>query len=231
MEYITVTTPENFEIQYRCAGLGSRMAAAAIDGMVIALAVAITSANIVFFAKIGENARVENWAGAVWIIVTFVIVFGYFIIIEYLTKGQSLGKRIFKLRAIGAGGHNITLRQSIARNLLRNFVDVYGVGIAMMLCANHHKRLGDFVAGTVVIDESAIEFKRCEISGVRSFTIVGQTLSDAEYDALYQYFKRKDGFTGGGEKLKRELISYFSRKFDARQDEESLRDVLASNRR
>lgn len=78
----------------------------------------------------------------------------YFTFWETTRRGQSPGKRLFHLRVVGDEGSPLTLLQSLARNLLR-MVDVlptnYIVGLLTMLNSRHGKRLGDIVAGTVVI--------------------------------------------------------------------------------
>jgi hypothetical protein len=61
-----------------------------------------------------------------------------------------------KLRVIKDSGRQITLFEALARNLLR-FIDylpgLYLIGLITMLCNKRNKRLGDFVAGTLVVHE------------------------------------------------------------------------------
>ena len=95
-------------------------------------------------------------------------IWGYSALFEAFWNGQTPGKRLFNIRVIKDSGRQITLFEALARNLLR-VVDmfpppVYFVGLVSMLCNRQQKRLGDFVAGTIVIHERASEQPRLEIT-------------------------------------------------------------------
>ena len=87
----------------------------------------------------------------------FLLYWGYFALFEAFWNGQTPGKRLVKIRVIKDSGRHITLFEALARNLVR-VVDMippnfYLVGLLSMLCNKQQKRLGDFVAGTIVIHE------------------------------------------------------------------------------
>ena len=88
----------------------------------------------------------------------FCINWGYYAIFEALWKGQTPGKRWAGIRVIKDSGRPINAFEAIARNLVR-FVDFlpvfYGVGVLTMLLNNKNRRLGDYVAGTLVVHESS----------------------------------------------------------------------------
>ncbi|HUY28344.1 MAG TPA: RDD family protein [Candidatus Binataceae bacterium] len=91
---------------------------------------------------------------AAFIVAHFAVEFGYFIVSEMLTNGRSLGKYIIGLRVVRRDGMPIDLRASIVRNLMR-IVDLlpeyYVAGLVSMVLSPSGERLGDHVAGTIVI--------------------------------------------------------------------------------
>jgi hypothetical protein len=84
----------------------------------------------------------------------FALLWAYSVVCEVWLDGQTLGKRALGLRVVNADGTPVTWLPSVVRNLLR-VVDalpgVYGVGLASTLIDPHARRLGDIVAGTMVI--------------------------------------------------------------------------------
>ena len=96
---------------------------------------------------------------ALSILVYFAVTIGYGIVLEWLWNGQTLGKRILRLRVVDEGGHRLHFSQIVVRNLLR-FVDslpvFYFVGGVATLFNRRAQRLGDIAAGTVVVRQPAI---------------------------------------------------------------------------
>jgi uncharacterized RDD family membrane protein YckC len=159
-----IDTPEQVELAYSVAGVGSRFVAALLDGLIIS---AFFVVELLAVVMIGAAATVTPGAGAVaenagkWfmafvIFVNFAIVWGYFALFEAYWHGQTPGKRAMKLRVIKDSGRQITLFEALARNLVR-VVDYlpsfYLVGVITMLCNKRNQRLGDLVAGTMVVHE------------------------------------------------------------------------------
>ncbi|MBZ5562897.1 MAG: RDD family protein, partial [Acidobacteriia bacterium] len=90
------------------------------------------------------------------VFILFLLQFGYYAGFEAWWNGQTPGKRRQHLRVIKDTGRPITVYESVARNLLRvvdSIPGFYGVGIVSMLLSAQNKRLGDYVAGTVVVHE------------------------------------------------------------------------------
>jgi uncharacterized RDD family membrane protein YckC len=158
-EQLTIETPEQTALEFPLAGIGSRFLALAFDtlfqviGVVVLYFVAIFAVVGMGLAGGGESVM---WVIAIVIILFFLLMFGYFAIFEALWNGQTPGKRQFKLRVIQDDGRPITVYQAISRNLLRivdSLPGFYGVGIVVSLLGRQNKRLGDYVAGTVVVRE------------------------------------------------------------------------------
>jgi uncharacterized RDD family membrane protein YckC len=91
---------------------------------------------------------------ALFVLAQFAIETGYFIFWEMVTNGRSPGKMLAGLRVVRRDGTGINLRSSVLRNVLR-IVDMlpenYVVGLISMLLSPSGERLGDHVAGTIVI--------------------------------------------------------------------------------
>jgi len=97
-----------------------------------------------------------HYALAVYAVGSFLLFLGYWIVLEYRWHGRTLGKRLLGLRVIGELGLPLDFSQVLLRNLLRT-VDLLpaGAGVAALFCSLqiHHRRLGDLVAGTLVVRE------------------------------------------------------------------------------
>ena len=89
-----------------------------------------------------------------YLIVLFVLFWFYPVLFEVLRDGQTIGKRALGLRVVNANGTPVTWLASIVRNLMRT-VDMlpfcYGFGFVAGLVDRHSRRLGDMVAGTLVV--------------------------------------------------------------------------------
>jgi uncharacterized RDD family membrane protein YckC len=151
---LVVSTPERVSFDYQVAGLGTRGVAQILDLLIVgALLFAV------FFVAVAAASYTQS--GTVGTLVfafgAFVVVFGYFWISEALFSGQTLGKRAFRLRAVGDRGEPLTWMQAGIRNVVR-IVDFlpygYGVGVVVLFVNGRGKRLGDLAAGTVVVKDS-----------------------------------------------------------------------------
>ncbi len=98
------------------------------------------------------------WGFAVLILFFFLLYFGYFALFEIIWNGQTPGKRKAGIRVIKDSGRPLTPAESIGRNLMR-IVDwlpaFYAVGMVSAILTKENKRLGDLVAGSLVVRESS----------------------------------------------------------------------------
>jgi uncharacterized RDD family membrane protein YckC len=117
----------------------------------LATIIAIISILNVVFGILGILSR--DFAMAANIIAFFVVSIGYGIITEWYWHGQTLGKRLLRLRVMDEQGLRLQFSQIVIRNLLR-FVDslpaLYLVGGLVCLFNRRAQRLGDFAANTIV---------------------------------------------------------------------------------
>jgi uncharacterized RDD family membrane protein YckC len=151
---LVVATPERVSFGYQVAGLGTRAIAQTLDLLIVAgILIAV------FFAAAGLG--VATGSGDIFlrflVLGSFFLLFGYFWVSEAIWSGQTVGKRVFRLRAIGDRGERLTFAQAGIRNVVR-IVDFlpygYGVGLVVLFVNGKGKRLGDLAAGTIVVKDS-----------------------------------------------------------------------------
>ncbi len=158
---INLQTPESVELEFTLAGIGNRAFALILDYIIIGLLLLfiwIISAFLAFqinpssIFSIGSN-RLSQWIWAIQSITNFTIYAGYFVILETLWQGQTLGKKWTKIRVIRDNGKPERLPQAILRALLRPVDDILFVGVFFIIFSQREKRIGDLVAGTIVIQD------------------------------------------------------------------------------
>jgi uncharacterized RDD family membrane protein YckC len=158
----TMVTPESVELHFTLAGIGNRSWALLWDyvflfgGLLLFwLAVAFTFELIISAVEfIGIGAEAAGlWGLAIMLLITFFLYTGYFVIFETLQQGRTPGKRILHLRVVQDNGQPVTLSQALLRSLLRPVDDLLFIGAFFIALGRREKRLGDWVAGTQVIQE------------------------------------------------------------------------------
>lgn len=157
------------------AGIGSRFIALLIDTLIWLLAVVVLS--VVFWLirpGIGAFSRLSaQWAVAVYVLVLFLLNWGYFTLFEAFWGGRTPGKRIAGIRVIQRSGRGIGLLESMARNFIRYIDQIpffYAVGVIAVFATRQHQRLGDLAAGTLVVRERKQETPLWGEMGTRTFT-------------------------------------------------------------
>lgn len=150
---LTIDTPEQINLEYEIAGIGSRFMALFVDLIIQGIAgfVIILIALIAGIGFIGHG----TWAIALWIAAAFVLQWGYFAIFEIAWKGQTPGKRQAGIRVINETGREASVYEAVARNFVRvvDSLGAYALGVLVMFLSPQNKRLGDYVAGTIVIHD------------------------------------------------------------------------------
>jgi uncharacterized RDD family membrane protein YckC len=201
---ITIVTPENVEITYELAGIGSRALAAIVDALIHALMFALIIGAVIALGQAGVTLPPElaPWIGGAGILLLFGLFWGYYIYFETRWSGQTPGKRVVGLRVIKDGGYPIDFRAALIRNLMR-YVDylpgAYGVGVLSIFFSRDYKRLGDFVAGTLVVRERAghtvqrlVLPEEPTMAAAEPPPFDVSRLTRAEYLAVRQYLDRRE---------------------------------------
>jgi uncharacterized RDD family membrane protein YckC len=139
-------------LELRLAKLASRALALALDLGVQLLLVIFGS-----FVVVGVALQVDDALAAAMILVFYLaVILGYPVAFETLTRGRSLGKMALGLRVVREDGGPIRFRHALVRGLLGvvEFWITFGaVALITSLASARGKRLGDFLAGTVVVRE------------------------------------------------------------------------------
>lgn len=159
---VTLQTPESVELEFTLAGIGNRAYALLIDYIVLGLTLLLFWVAWAVFATglvdlltqlTGNTSGLELWLIAIAILANFFIYMGYFVFFEVLWQGQTPGKRYTKIRVIGDSGRRVGIQQAALRSLLRPIDDTLFIGVFLILLGSREKRLGDWAAGTIVIQE------------------------------------------------------------------------------
>jgi uncharacterized RDD family membrane protein YckC len=155
-----IITGEAVYLDIRIAGVGSRALAKFVDAFLQFLIFAALVMALPWIALVvGLDLAMINALMIATLILTLI---GYPVLMETLTRGQTVGKIIFGLRAVRDDGGPVTFRQAMARALVAFAVEWPGllllpltwlVTIWVMIASPQSKRLGDHVAGTIVIHE------------------------------------------------------------------------------
>lgn len=149
---LVILSPEKTILTYRLAGLGSRMLAHVLDLIIVISAISALSIFVAYVLSLVDPLAGASGIMMMWIAGPFL----YFILLEGLWNGQTLGKKAVGLRVRMADGTPIKFSAALGRNLLRPADMVpgtYFVGIVAMLTNPRSQRIGDLVAGTVVVYE------------------------------------------------------------------------------
>lgn len=146
---LVIRTPEGITFSLLLAGPVTRFCAWIIDLMCISTLSSVVSVLVNLLALLSPSV-----AMAVGILIFFAVSIGYGIVLEWFWRGQTVGKRMLRLRVMDEQGLRLRPSQIIIRNLVR-FVDslplFYLVGGLACLVSRRAQRLGDFAAGTIVV--------------------------------------------------------------------------------
>ncbi|MEO3808676.1 RDD family protein [Sphaerisporangium sp. B11E5] len=147
-----VVTGEAVVLEVRVAQLPSRALALLIDGILQGLAIYAVGWVWGQLGFVAEQAVVV----AVAILLSALILVGYPVAAETLSRGRSVGKLVFGLRVVSDDGGPERFRQALFRGLagVVEFWFLLGApALITSLISSQGKRLGDLFAGTIVISE------------------------------------------------------------------------------
>lgn len=162
--------PEGLPINFAIASLGTRFGAQFLDILFTALIIFICTVVIIFTGFLPASADLMLAA-----LLGFFLRTPYYILSELIWNGRTLGKRITGIRVVNMDGRRLTPHQVTARNLMKE-VEIFGpmgllagmetqgawenvlaglwllVVVVVPLANRRRQRLGDIVAGTLVVD-------------------------------------------------------------------------------
>lgn len=146
MSTVRITTSQNIELDYELASLGERILAWLLDALIILAYVLVLS--------LGIFSSVTSRDGEVFFMILLLPVFLYSLLSEILLNGQSVGKKILKIKVISLDGGSAGFAQYLLRWVFR-LVDISltsGLGaIITVAVTDRAQRIGDLVAGTTLV--------------------------------------------------------------------------------
>ena len=212
-DILVIETPERVPLHFALASIGNRFIACAIDHAIQAIAIGLIGLSALILTSFPSIDRMlasaPKWVLAVMILILFLILAGYFAFFEWAWSGQTPGKRWLKLRVLREDGRPITFWEAAVRNLLRTLdmmpAPFYSIGLISVFSTTRDQRVGDMVAGTVVVREreaEAPEFSQLFATPVsdpalrRSFKPVNFTaslssLTDSEIQVVETFLRRR----------------------------------------
>jgi len=168
-QVVAIETPEQVVFSYTIAGIGSRAGAALIDhallygGLVLLwllYALLIAPALNISRDLSALTQQTGGWLIALLVLIQFVLQWGWYVLFEALWDGQTPGKRWLRLRVVQDGGYSVSFAASAARNVARILdmqpVLTYAVGLVAVAVSKTGKRIGDQLAGTIVVRERIV---------------------------------------------------------------------------
>ncbi|PZO22249.1 MAG: hypothetical protein DCF25_03375 [Leptolyngbya foveolarum] len=157
---VRIQTPESVELEFTLAGVGSRAVALVIDYTVLGVALLLTFwLWILVLTQLSQwdailsidTDTLQLWTTAISSVLAFGLYVGYFVGFETAWYGQTPGKRYAKIRVIRDDGQPVRLFQATLRSLIRPIDDIFFLGFFCILLSNREKRIGDWLAGTLVV--------------------------------------------------------------------------------
>jgi len=149
-----IVTPEAIVLELETAGVASRVLAGLIDLLV---QFGLLLAGLLLFAMVGAMVEITSDSAqqTVAAILVALVLLGYPVLLETIWRGRTIGKRALGLRAVTVEGTPITLRHATLRmmgGLVDRFAPPGGItGTLLVLGTRRHQRVGDLIAGTVVV--------------------------------------------------------------------------------
>jgi uncharacterized RDD family membrane protein YckC len=239
---LQIRTPEGIVFSQLLAGPVTRFLAWFVDLLCIMVVMMAFGIAIAVLQLISANL-----AGALYLITYFVISIGYAIACEWRWRGQTIGKRLLRLRVVDAEGLRLQFHQIVTRNLLR-FVDslplFYFVGGLVSWLSPKCQRLGDLAANTIVIRTPRLsepdldQLLAGKFNSLRQYPHLAarlrQRVSPAEAAMAVQALLRRDDFEPVARvelfeslaALFRTKVEFPSEATDGIADEQYLRNVV-----
>ena len=241
MEKLTIETPEQTALEFPLAGIGSRFLALALDTLLQTGVFLVLGIGAGIIASTGIFKQMErSWALAVFILVAFLVEFGYFAFFEAVWNGQTPGKRWTHLRVIRDSGQPISVQDAVLRNVLR-IVDalptLYATGVITALLSAQNKRVGDYAAGTVVVHETPLNGGRVAWGQAAAQPLANRALpviTLEELELIEAFLARRESFAPDvrwamAHQISERLGEQYSVPQDARPDSEKFLEGLAEH--
>jgi uncharacterized membrane protein SpoIIM required for sporulation/uncharacterized RDD family membrane protein YckC len=223
-QMVEVETPEQVAFSYSVAGVGTRAAAALLDYLICLVPGTLLAFAVTPLLRVDREGQpqseVGTWIYAVIVLAQFVMLWGYYVFCEGYFDGQTIGKRRMGLRVVQDGGYSVSFAASAVRNIVRIFDMqpgiLYLVGIISIAVTKSGKRLGDLIAGTMVIEERVVHLVAQGREGVPGASaLAAAQLDEDEFAVLERFVARRGALDPARRKaLSDQLVTRFESRFD-----------------
>jgi uncharacterized RDD family membrane protein YckC len=162
---LDVATPERVSLSLPVAGIGYRCLAYLADLCLLFLfwVVAYFTFTLLVSDVLGFFQGLSGFAQTLLVVGVFATQWVYWTLAEVLMGGQTPGKRLVGIRVVRVDGSPVGVLESAVRNLVRvvdSLPGIYAVGCLSVLLTRQHRRLGDLLAGTLLVREERIDLDK-----------------------------------------------------------------------
>lgn len=155
MSELSISTTQNVVINFKAASVGERMYASLLDLLIKVAYIIVVSYIFFYLLGIGDLLdRVDMWSRMAVIILFFFPVMIYSVTLESIFEGQTIGKKMLKIKVVKIDGYQASFGDYLIRWLFRIVENnMLGglIGLVAMIVNSKTQRMGDMAAGTAVI--------------------------------------------------------------------------------
>ena len=155
MSELSINTTQNVKINFIAASVGERLGAFFIDLFIIICY--ITALSIILFDWLQLDrlmVNLDGWSRGAIFLILYSPVIVYSLVLESVFEGQSLGKKLLKIKVVKIDGYQAGFGDYLIRWFFRviDFFTFFGLpGLITVITSQKSQRLGDMAAGTAVI--------------------------------------------------------------------------------
>ena len=197
-----IITPEAVVLEVETAGVSSRMLAGLLD-LLIQAGIVLVGLIVLGLTRVVRSGSTVRTAAAVLITIALMV---YPVVLETLWRGRTVGKRALGLRAVTLEGAPLRLRHASLRmmgGLVDRLLPPVGVtGTLMVLATRRHQRVGDLLAGTIVVRDpdrtllpQAVWFPVPHGFDSYAATIDPTSMTDEQYTVIRSFLMRNRELT------------------------------------
>ncbi len=222
-------TSEKVKINYEIASVPLRIAAYCVD--LAFQGITFFAVYIIMFVFFSGGMVLSTFTnkivsyvlmiiGLLLLLLAVLFIIFYRLFFEIIWKGQTPGKKFLKIRVINDDGTYLKVIPAILRNLFRivDMLPIYNItGLITMLINKNNKRIGDIVAGTIVIKEHQIvlpdTIEDIKLDCFSDINDINNKFSDSEKEIFNSYYySKKELSSMARENIQNKLIELIERK-------------------
>ncbi|AGC44894.1 RDD family protein [Myxococcus stipitatus DSM 14675] len=197
--HLAVATPERVALSLPVAGIGYRCLAWLVDATLLFFfwVVAYFVFTLLVSDVLGVFQGLSGLGQTLLVVGVFATQWLYWTVGEVFFHGQTPGKKALRIRVVRLDGAPVGLYESAVRNLCRavDFLPgLYAAGCISMLLTPQHRRLGDLLAGTVLVRDERIDLDKYTAAAPgEAVAVAGRTLAPDEVELVLAFLTRAPG--------------------------------------